>query len=211
MGEIRVKNLFSVKGIWKNCWLFIPFFIVAINNFPIFPLAFGEVTFVDCDFLTVICYLIACLGGVVLEETVFRGLVFPVIYRRLYQKKYGTFLSLLLSSALFGVTHLLNLLAGASFGGVIMQIGYSFLIGGMCAIATLFSGKIAYAYALHFIFNIGGLLMDKSMIDGIIWTPLTITLTAVIGVLTSVYALVLLFKKKDDFYSQINYISPDLK
>ena len=63
----------------------------------------------------------------------------------------------------------------------------------------------------HFIFNIGGLLMDKSMIDGIIWTPLTITLTAVIGVLTSVYALVLLFKKKDDFYSQINYISPDLK
>lgn len=53
--------------------------------------------------------------------------------------------------------------------------------------------------------------MDKSMIQGIIWTPLTITLTAVIGVLTSLYALVLLFKKKDDFYSKIDYISPEPK
>lgn len=207
--EIRADKLYLPKKIWKNALLLIPFFIVALNNFPFFPLFFGQAEWLEYDFLTVVCYLLACLGGVVLEESVFRGLVFPTIYRQLRSKKHGVFISLFLSSALFGVTHLLNLLAGASFGSVIMQIGYSFLIGGMCAISTLYSCRIYDAFILHFVFNVGGLLYERDMISGNIWTPLTIALTAVIGVLVFVYALVLLSKKKDDFYAEIEYITPD--
>ena len=83
-----------------------------------------------------------------------------------------------------------------------MQMGYSLLIGGMCAIGYLVTGNFYNAVLLHFIFNIGGLLYDYNMITGNIWTTGNIILTAVLAVIVISYALPLLFKSKGEHLNE---------
>lgn len=107
--------------------------------------------------------------------------------------KYGEFWAVALSSVLFGAVHLVNLIAGAGIVPVIAQMGYSFLIGAMCAIAMLETGNIYSAVILHAVFDFGGLLTDYGFLSGTIWTVENVILTAVVGVAVAVYAICLLF------------------
>lgn len=209
MFELKIEKLFLVKSKVADVLLIIPFFVVALNNIPFFPFALKEARFAsDVTVKTIILYIFACLGGVALEEIVFRGLVFSTLLRKYKDEKYRVFFAVLLSSAIFGITHIVNLLGGASIGSVIMQIGYSFLVGGMCSVALYFSGSIIYSIILHLIFNLGGLLSGYGMIMGTIWTTLTVTLTAIIAVIVSLYTIILLFKgeKRDLIFEKIDYI-----
>ena len=208
MFEIKIEKLFLLKSKITDVLLIIPFFVVVLNNIPFFPFASGELNFAsDVTAKTIIFYILACFCGVALEEIVFRGLVFSTLLRKYKDKKYCVFFAVLISSALFGATHIVNLLGGASIGSVVMQIGYSFLIGGMCAVALYLTGCINYPIVLHFIFNLGGLLSGYGMISGTIWTTPTIALTAIIAVIVSVYTIILLFKgkKRDLIFEKIDY------
>ena len=208
MFEIKIEKLFLLKLKITDVLLIIPFFVVVLNNIPFFPFASGELNFAsDVTAKTIIFYILACFCGVALEEIVFRGLVFSTLLRKYKDKKYCVFFAVLISSALFGATHIVNLLGGASIGSVVMQIGYSFLIGGMCAVALYLTGCINYPIVLHFIFNLGGLLSGYGMISGTIWTTPTIALTAIIAVIVSVYTIILLFKgkKRDLIFEKIDY------
>ena len=198
MFEIKTDKLITHGISVKNFALSLPFFIVALNNIPFFPLLLGDASISDGNVFTVGLYLLACLGGVILEETAFRGIVFPVFLRKYDNKKYRVFLAVLISSVL----------GGASVGAVIMQAGYSFLVGGMCAMSEYLCGNIFIPISLHFIFNIGGLALRYKMISGKIWTPLTISLTAVIAVAATVYTVVILFagKKCETMFERIKYI-----
>lgn len=208
MFEIKIEKLFLLKSKITDVLLIIPFFVVVLNNIPFFPFASGELNFAsDVTAKTIIFYILACFCGVALEEIVFRGLVFSTLLRKYKDKKQCVFFAVLISSALFGATHIVNLLGGASIGPVVMQIGYSFLIGGMCAVALYLTGCINYSIVLHFIFNLGGLLSSYGMISGTIWTTLTIALTAIIAVIVSIYTIILLFKgkKHDLIFEKIDY------
>ena len=113
--------------------------------------------------------------------------------KRAEKYKYGEFWAVALSSVLFGAVHLVNLIAGAGIVPVIAQMGYSFLIGAMCAIAMLETGNIYSAVILHAVFDFGGLLTDYGFLSGTIWTVENVILTAVVGVIVAVYAICLLF------------------
>lgn len=208
MFELKTENLFKRAGKIKIFVYILPFFAVAANNFPFSPLVGGEAVIQsDVNAAVIIGYVCACFGGVFLEESIFRGLILPTLYRKYSSKKHGVFLAALISSLLFGVTHLVNLLAGASVGAVIMQIGYSFLIGGMCACAMILSGNILYPVALHFIFNSGGLLFTYDIISGSIWNILTISVTAVLGCAVFAYALWAMSKLPDELKTKMQCVS----
>ena len=125
-----------------------------------------------------------------------------MIFRKFCKNKNGTelkrgaFLSIILSSAIFGGAHLVNLFAGADVGATILQVGYSFLIGSMFALAAVKSGNFYHAVALHAIFDFGGLLESKGLIEGVIWTTENMILTAAVGLIVCVYAIVLFIKNK---------------
>ena len=195
--EIKLERIFSLKGFFYCFLLIIPFLLVAINNFPIIPLAGNDVSLTDNRFITWFLYAISVLFSVSLEEITFRGLILPTIYRKLKSNKNAQFLSVFISSALLGLAHLFNLFAGAGIGSVIMQIGYSFLIGGMCAIAFIKTGNFYNCIILHFIFNLGGLLYDYNLIKGNIWTVENVIVTAVLAVIVIIYAVIILLKNND--------------
>ena len=206
--EVKNQKMLLKMPSLTGFLIIIPFLLVVVNNFPIIPLINGEAKFnLNNDFIKWLCYLLAVLGGVLLEEITFRGLVLPTLYKYFKNKKNREFLTIFVQAALFGIVHLVNLFAGSGIVPVITQIGYSFLIGAMCGIAFIKSGSFYTAVGLHFIFNIGGLLYDFNMITGTIWTTTTILLTAILAVIVTIYAFYLVFvNKKSNFEQNLIYL-----
>ncbi len=194
-GFFRIfKKTFNIKF-----YLFvIPALLVAVNNFPIIGTIKNNVDiYADKNHLAL--YVFYCFSVGVYEEITFRGLIFPLCYILLKDKKHGLFFSVALSSALFGLSHLMNLIGGQNFGATALQIGYSFLIGAMCGISMIATGNIYSAIILHFIYDVGGLILDPSLnvARGNQWDNLTITITAILGVIVAVIYTVFAFIRAD--------------
>jgi membrane protease YdiL (CAAX protease family) len=127
------------------------------------------------------------------EEFAFRGVLFPYILENRRKTSGSIFKATVISSAAFGAVHLFNLLSSGGVGGVLLQVGYSFLIGGMCAIVLLYTRCIWICVALHAIYDFCGFLIP-TLGTGIIWDSITVTITAVLGVFALVF-MVLWLKK----------------
>ena len=200
------------KG-WGACVALLASAVVAVNNFPIVSLVTGDMQ-IDAPPLRIALFSAACLGIGLFEEFAFRGIVFPTLCNRLLpilQKRRAAsirphrlpvetvtaVLSIFLTSAVFGLLHVLNLFSGGSPVAVLMQIGYSFLIGGMCAIVLLYTRSLVFPVLIHAVYDFGG-LMDAHIATGTRWDPLTVTLTAVFGVTAAVILFLLLLRVKPE-------------
>ncbi len=194
ISELAFKNMFKPqKGFLKGLLLCIPAFIVAIDNFPILPQITGYMS-INVQFFEGLAYVLFCLSIGLLEESIFRGNILPLFMYTFKRNKRGLFLSVVISSAIFGAMHLLNLFGGFS-AAVFLQVGYSFLIGCTCALAMLMTGNLLTAVAIHAIFDMGGFLSDYFG-SGTLWTTENIILTAVVSLICAL-ALVIVFFKKD--------------
>ena len=191
------KN-FSKKGIVVA----IVSLIVCVNNFPIIGVITGNVKII-ANLGQILSFILYCLSIGVFEEIVFRGIVFPLCYIKLKDKKHGLFFSVALSSALFGLIHLVNLFGGMGIGACILQVGYSFLIGAMCAISLIYTKNIFIAILLHAVYDVGGTLLratgESAIAFGVQWDVATIIITAVLGVICAIYLLIKLLRADDSW------------
>lgn len=170
----------------------LPCFLIVINNFPFLSLIKGDAQFVKPWHYGIIL-LVDCFGVAMFEEFVFRGILLPAVHGSLKRGPFRSFLAVLIQAAIFGGMHFFNLLAGASFPIVLMQVGYTFLLGGMFAIALLISGNIWVSVSLHFLFNFTGLLLP-TMGEGDWPDQATIVITIILSVLAAAYLMALLLK-----------------
>ena len=192
----------------KSLLLSLPALVIAVNNFPIIGLCTGLVRVVKWELVPLL--FLSCLATGLFEEAAFRGVIFPLLLRtttrfvsrrqtsRISPEALAIFLAIFGASAVFALTHALNLLVGASPLSVILQIGYSFLIGGMCAIVLLLTGNILIPTLIHALFNFGGYLIP-TLGTGRLWDMPTVVLTVVVSLVILAYFLVLLLKmSKED-------------
>ena len=93
---------------------------------------------------------------------------------------------LLAQHAVFALVHLVNLFAGASPAAVLMQIGYSFLIGGLCAAVLVASGSVWMWTAVHAVYNFCGTILSRFG-EGVRWDNLTVGLTVGIGLAAGIF------------------------
>ena len=184
-----VGNQFIVPELrLKTFLLFLPCMAVAINNFP-FITFFTEKAHIDAKPAYVVLYAMVCLSVGFFEEMAFRGCVFTVALQRVKKNRWGVFLAIVISSVIFGLVHLVNLFAGGDVGSVILQTGYSFLIGGMCSVILVKTKNIWYCVILHGVYNFAGGVVPECG-GGIIGDTPTIILTAVVAVAVAVYVVV---------------------
>lgn len=181
-------------------------FCVVVNNFPFIGLISGNAT-LDSPPRYILIFALQALSIGLFEEFAFRGAIFPVILEKRRGSAKQIFIATVLSSALFGGVHLLNLFAGGSLPSVLLQVGYSFLIGGMCAIVLLHTRCIWICVFLHAVFDFGGLIVP-TLGAGKIWDVATVTITAVIGVAALVFMLVWLSRVTPDLVDEL-YSSAD--
>lgn len=155
----------------------LPAAAVAVNNFPLIGLITGAAV-VDAAPTDVLLLAVQSASVGLFEELTFRGFLFPLVLCTF--RGCSAFLPTVLSSAVFAAVHLVNLFSGMSPAAVLLQTGYSFLIGGMCAVVLLKTRCIWLCVLLHGIYNLGGTLIP-TLGHGTVWDPVTAAITAVLG------------------------------
>lgn len=166
--------------------LFLPPLAVVINNFPIPALITGDAQILPHSTAVWVWFSLECLAISLFEEAAFRGVIFPMLAERRCKTKRGLLISILLTSAVFGLLHIVNLAQGAGIGAVVRQIGYSFLIGAMCSVVLIKTHNIWLCVLLHAVFDFGGKLID-TLGAGRIWTLPAILITTILAVLTTLH------------------------
>ena len=199
-------RVWGLKKPWMRSLLFgLPALAVAVNNAPIIGLATGNAYITD-PVGGVLIMLAYCLAIGTFEEFAFRGLFFMMILEDRRKSTKQIFWTTAISSAVFGLVHLVNLAVGAGPGATLLQVGYSFLIGGMCAIVLLKTGSIWYCVLLHTVYDIGGTILYVG--GGVRWDAVTVIITAVLGVAVAVFMTVALTRIKPE---DIAFLFPEKK
>lgn len=189
-------NVLSFRISRKALIITLPCLLIAVNNAPIIALISGSARVTE-NTVFVLVYAIKCLYIGLFEECAFRGVFFPLILTRTGKDAKGIFLGIILSSALFGLIHLLNLFGGAGFGATMLQIGYSFLVGGMMSFVLIKTGSIWPCVFLHAIYDFGGYLISTAG-EGVLWDTPTVVITAVLTIIVAAYIIFMLFKTKEE-------------
>lgn len=174
-------------------FLLIAGLIVCINNFPIIGLITGDVRFYENAVFP--RYIVYCVAVGVSEETVFRGLILPIVGIKFGDKKRGTFLTVAVSAAIFSACHLFNIFS-QGVGATLLQVGYTFLTGGLFGLAFVVTKNILAPIVLHTVFDLGGLIFSLpfGVAYGNMWDIRTIIITAVLGVAVTAACTLYLFK-----------------
>ena len=159
--------------------------LVAVNNLPWIGLFTGRAR-IDASPGRILLFIGECLAVGLFEELAFRGFLMPYCLSRLRGRPHAVFLAALISSALFGLVHLVNLL-----------IGYSFLVGGMCACVLVASRSVWLCAAIHAVYNFCGTVVPR-LGSGNGWDPVTIAVTVLLGFFTAVLLVRFLRQTEDD-------------
>lgn len=194
MADFSITKILKPTGNKKliPLLLALPGFIIAVNNFP-FVSFFANDCGINFNLSSIITFAVICLGTGFFEEMAFRGCAFTLLLKSRTQSKSKIFLAIFLSSVVFGAVHFVNIFFGASPMSVILQIGYSALIGALCSMVLLLTGNIWLCVLLHSIYNFCGGLVDR-VGYGVLWTSEQMSFTAIIAVIVAVYFVVLFVK-----------------
>lgn len=169
----------------------LPAFAVAVNNFPFVSFLSGDCG-LDAPIGKILIYALFCLSVGVFEEMAFRGCVLMYLLKSRRDSRKGIFMAILWSSVVFGLIHLINLFT-SSPGAVLLQIGYSALIGALCSLVLLATKNIWLCVLLHATYNFVGNVVSE-LGNGEMWTLPQMIFTAVIAVAVTAYCVWLFFK-----------------
>lgn len=205
--EFSYEAIMSPLGNKKGTALLavLPAFAVAVNNFPFVSFLGGDCK-INADLGAISLYALFCLSVGFFEEMAFRGCVLMLLLKKRRGNKLGVFMAIFWSSVVFGLIHLVNLFT-ASPVAVLLQIGYSALIGGLCSLVLLATKNIWLCVLLHAVYNFAGGIVP-AFGDGVIWTAPEVVLTAVVAVIVTVYSVWLFIKlpmsRADELYEKKN-------
>ena len=174
------------KPFGRSLLFILPPLMVVVNNMPILSLALGDAYIIHTAPAYWVWFALECLAIGFFEELTFRGVIFLMFAERRCSTRKGLFWSLILTSAVFGAVHMLNVFMGAGIGGVILQIGYSFLIGAMCSVVLLKTRNLWLCVLLHAIYDFSGNLVP-TLGGGTWWDTPTVIFTAILAVATTAY------------------------
>ena len=177
--------------------------VIAVNNLPIIPLVLGKSEIV-AGYDKILLLFLECMAIGFFEEMAFRSVIMLGIMENRRKTKKDILISILLSSAIFGLVHIVNIFISPSLM-VVLQILYSALVGAMCAIVLLLTRNIWACVVLHGLFNFfGALIGECGKGRGFFDDPPTQILTAVIAIAVILVYILLFCKfdisRTDEFY-----------
>ncbi len=139
-GQCGKYGLAKVSLSWKKYLFFLPLVLmVSVNLWNGFQCSSG--------ILETVLYVVSMLAVGVLEELIFRGLLFKALCKE------SITLAVVISSVTFGVGHIVNLLNGAQILPTILQIIYATAAGFLFTVIFLRSGSLWPCIIAHSVLN----------------------------------------------------------
>ena len=135
-GLSKYYGLCKVSGSWKDYLYFLPLFLISTCNLWR-GIAWPE------QFLKAVPAMVAFTVAGLLEELIFRGLLFKAMSRD-NQKA-----AIIVGSLTFGMGHIVNLLTGADFLFTLLQVVYATAIGYLFIVIFLKSGSLVPCILTH--------------------------------------------------------------
>ncbi len=183
------------KPFFRSLLISLPAFLIAVNNFPFSVVISGRAGITMGGGMILLLFA-ECMCVAFFEETAFRGVVFLGILKRKPDDKLWAFASIAISSMVFGLVHLINLFESSPVA-VLMQIGYSALIGAMCSVVLIRTANIWLCVFIHGLFNFSGAVIPRCG-EGEIWDTFTVVLTVIVSLLVTVYMVnIFIFDKSE--------------
>ncbi len=198
----RVLDPFK-RPVGKNILFILPALVIAVNNLPIIPLCRG-LSSITAGYDKILLLLCECMAIGFFEEMAFRSVVMLGIMENRRRGKKDIIFAILISAAVFGLVHIINIFTNPSIM-VVLQILYSALIGAMCSVVLLLTRNIWACVMLHGLFNFMGALIGECGVGrGFFEDIPTQILTAVIALaVTGIYVALFVkydIKNADGFY-----------
>ena len=138
----------------------LPCFMVAFINYPYTAVIIGTASIIRTDLIWL--YALYTLSVALLEEFVFRGIVFLLTKDYLKNKRHAPLITVIICAALFAIFHATNLIgSSADIGPILLQVVYTFLIGAMLTTTMLKLNNIWLCVVIHAIFNFGGQIIEN--------------------------------------------------
>ena len=151
---IRILKTQTLAGLTKQ----FPWRFKYLNLIPVYLFIVGLLGIYSQDFSYVkpsnlVLLLFACLMVGFAEEYLFRGLLQPLFLKKFGSRQNGIFLSILLTSVLFGVFHLINLVKNDNVGQVLVQVVFAMFIGFFFGVLLLKTNKLIPIAITHGLIN----------------------------------------------------------
>ena len=203
----KTHLIYKNKGSFKDALVVsLPFiFYIFYIGSSLFGMYLVEgYDFVSIDNIIVICLLYIFVG--IFEDFLTRGLALNILLDKYGKSKKGIWLSIFLSSLFFGAIHFCNLLTGASFQGVLIQVITATCIGLYFSAIYLRSGNVWTPALLHGFYDIAVSISSFFMINEVVDTASEYGATIsnyswsnlIVGVVFIILTLLLLRKSKMD-------------
>ena len=191
--------LFLNKTTKKKLLWCLPCLITCLVNFPWFGMFSGGVSISAAVYIPL--YAVYIFSIALVEELVFRGVLLNIVFQYVRRSKLPYVFSVLISSAIFAAFHFFNLFEGASISSVLLQVGYTFLIGCMFAVIQIKMGSVWYCVILHALFDFGGMFTLFGFAFGDPWDVVFWVLTIVFGLLSAGHIIVTLINMERNKYA----------
>ncbi len=173
------------RGIENGLYL-LPCLLIAMDNLQWWALFSGKMELVRTDWLDILLFTVSSLLTGLFEETVFRGVLFSLLASVFSKDRKGFLCTVVLSSVIFGLSHLFN---GISMA-VLLQVGYSILTGGLFAFCLAKTKNILCCASVHGIYNFCGLLFDaQGLGSGVVFDAGTVITMAIVSVTIGIFVV----------------------
>ena len=149
-------------------------FVVCVNNAPLIGLLSGNVV-ITASADRIFLYLFYCFSVALFEEVLFRCVLLETFFVIAGDNIRNKFLALFISALIFSLSHF----DGFNFN-VMIQMGYTFLLGVGWGYIAMKEGHILWGIAMHFLYNAGG--MAAQIAEGNRWDTATVIITALLSV-----------------------------
>lgn len=146
------QTFFSKRNLKLGALLSAPLLIIAVlwNILP--AVLYNDPSLFRIDVGIIVVALINTIAIGFTEEILFRGLIFRNFLRRYGKTKKGIYLSMIISSLIFGIIHMVNM-SSSSPDSIIQQVIYAASMGVIFSIMYLVTGNLLVPILCHGLFD----------------------------------------------------------